>query len=244
MSYYLLPKQQVYANNSYLDFISRSVHDEWLEYQFNKKSSTDKTILSLFDYTGNWARPYFDAGYNVICIDIKHGHDINDFCVEYLIDELGIDEVHGILAGVPCTDFACSGARWFSDKDKDGRTRQSIELVMQTLRTIEFYHPVFWTIENPVGRMPRLIEALNVKPFYFNPCDYGKGHPGEDYTKKTGLWGVFTPPTKENIGEDRSVFPAQGSKMHKLYGGKSEKTKAARSITPNGFAKAFYQCNQ
>jgi len=35
-----------------------------------------KTILSLFDYTGNWSKPYRDNGYNVIQVDIKLGMDI------------------------------------------------------------------------------------------------------------------------------------------------------------------------
>jgi hypothetical protein len=198
----------------------------------------------LFDYSGQWARPYFEAGYNVICLDLKHGNDIRDFCVQHLLEELGISEVYGLLCGVPCTEFANSGARWFKEKDLDGRTDAAIELVHQTLRTVEFFDPEFWVVENPIGRLPKLVKELSVKPFYFNPCDYGKGIDGEDYTKKTGLWGKFTPPTVENIGEDRSVFPAQGSKMHKLYGGKSERTKKLRSITPLGFARAFFECNR
>lgn len=235
--------QEIYANSDWIDFIYESVDQEWLDYQHRQKQPSDKTILSLFDFSGNWSRPYARAGYNVVQIDIKLGDDINDFCVEHLVEELGVEEVHGILAGVPCTDFACSGARWFADKDADGRTDLSIELVWQTLRTVELFCPKWWVIENPVGRMPRLIDALNSKPFYFNPCDFGKGQEDEDYTKKTGLWGQFVPPTIKNIGEDRSVYPAQGSKMHKKYGGKSEKTKMLRSITPRGFAQAFYECN-
>jgi len=39
------------------------------------------------------------------------------------------------------------------------------------------------------------------------------------------------------------VEPTEGSKMWKKYGGKSEKTKTARSETPIGFANAFYQAN-
>lgn len=33
-------------------------------------------ILSLFDYTGNWSRPYRENGYEVIQVDIQHGTDI------------------------------------------------------------------------------------------------------------------------------------------------------------------------
>lgn len=33
-------------------------------------------IISLFDYTGNWSRPYRENGYEVIQVDIQHGTDI------------------------------------------------------------------------------------------------------------------------------------------------------------------------
>lgn len=35
-----------------------------------------KTILSLFDYSGHWSKPYKDAGYDVYQCDIKLGIDI------------------------------------------------------------------------------------------------------------------------------------------------------------------------
>lgn len=238
-------EQIIYAANGFVESIEASCDEDWLAYRDDKKQGANhnKTILSLFDYTGNWARPYLEAGYDVICLDIKDGYDVNEFSVEYLTEYLGIEEVYGILAGVPCTEFAGSGARWFKEKDADGRTEKAVELVNQTLRTVEFYAPYFWAIENPVGRLGRLVPELSARPWYFNPSDFGRGFPGEDYTKKTGLWGKFVPPTIENLGDDRSVFPAQGSKMHRLYGGKSEATKMARSVTPKGFSKAFFECN-
>lgn len=241
-----ISRQCNYADPDFIKYISSSSDEEWLSLAEERRndSNCSKTILSLFDYSGQWSKPYHDAGYNVICLDLKHGNDINDFCVKHLLDDLGIDIVYGILAGVPCTEFANSGARWFIQKDKDGRTQAAIELVNQTLRTVEFYDPEFWVIENPVGRLGSLVPELDVKPFYFNPCDYARGFDKEDYTKKTGLWGKFVPPSKNNLGDDRSVYPYQGSKMHKLYGGKSERTKMMRSITPLGFANAFYECNR
>lgn len=33
-------------------------------------------LISLFDYTGNWARPYKEAGWTVHQVDIKLGIDI------------------------------------------------------------------------------------------------------------------------------------------------------------------------
>ena len=80
-----------------------------------------KTILSLFDFTGNWSKPYLDNGYNVIQVDIKHGIDIMTWDYKSIPKK----SVYGILAAVPCTDYSVSGARWFAAKDEDGRTEKS-----------------------------------------------------------------------------------------------------------------------
>ena len=88
--------------------------------------------------------------------------------------------------------------------------------------------PVFWVIENPVGRLQKLMPQLG-NPWYFDPYEFG-----DPYTKHTGLWGEFNRPTKS------PVEPTEGSKMMK-YGGKSARTKELRSITPAGFAKAFFE---
>lgn len=103
--------------------------------------------------------------------------------------------------------------------------------------------PVFWLLENPVGRLATLRpERLGKPVMYFNPCDYG-----DNYTKKTCLWGDFIPPLPLFIGEDRSVEPekvcSQGSWLMKL-GGSSERTKELRSMTPRGYARAFFEMNK
>ena len=82
-----------------------------------------KTILSLFDYSGNWPKPYLDAGYNVVQVDIKHGQDVLEIDAQWLLDN-DLADVHGILAAPPCTDFAGSGAQYWPAKDTDGRTAQ------------------------------------------------------------------------------------------------------------------------
>jgi len=202
-----------------------------------------KTLLSLFDYTGNWALPFAKGGWNVIMIDKKHSpnyFDIHkdimnisaDYFYEYIFDNF--DTIDGILAAVPCTDFAVSGARWFVDKDKSGQTQKSIELVYQTLKIIDLCMPDFWVIENPISRIHNLIPEIGKPKMYFNPCDYG-----DPYTKKTALYGNFNTNLKLN-----PVLPLYGSKMHTMYGGKSERTKELRSETPMGFANAFYNANK
>jgi len=202
-----------------------------------------KTLLSLFDYSGNWARPFEANGWNVILWDIKHtcnfinAHsDINNACADYFYEHIfdNYGTIDGILAAVPCTDFAVSGARWFAEKDRNGSTAKSIELVRQTLRIIDLCAPDFWVVENPISRIHKLVPELGTPRYYFNPCDFG-----EPYTKRTALYGNF------NSNLTRTpVVPTEGSKMHKRYGGRSEKTKTARSVTPEGFAWAFYEANK
>lgn len=239
-----------------------------------------RTLLSLFDYTGQWSQPYLEAGWNVIPWDIKFDLDARAFIdVETTLDLL--DHVDGILAAPPCTDFTVSGAQYWSAKDQDGRTEMSKELIRQVLRLVDLFEPTdpdyldeggtwFWVLENPVGRLPKLFPEIG-KPVYFDPCDFagylnltqaqhneldrirrkdGVGVTREEvefvlacnaYTKKTGLWGCFEMPTKKRV-EPVRVCKAGSPLM--ILGGKSDKTKAARSVTPPGFAKAFYNSNQ
>lgn len=142
-----------------------------------------KAILSLFDYSGQWAQPWLRRGYDVVQWDIKLDRDIYDFdSVETFLDMFPDTDFAGILAAVPCTDFASSGARWFAEKDAAGQTLASIELVKQTLRLVDLLRPTdptyedpfFWVIENPVGRIGTLVPSLPT-PMYFDPWEYA-GH--------------------------------------------------------------------
>ena len=201
-----------------------------------------KTIMSLCDYSGTWSQPYVDAGYNVIRVDLKSGQDVR--LVPFIRGG-----VYGILAAPPCTDFAGSGAQYWPAKDADGRTLSALALVDACLRAVAIYNPVFWVLENPVGRLNRWIGPA---AYSFNPCDFGgyMAHeersselapPQDAYTKKTLLWGRFNAPRKSPVPPVRSC--SQGSWLQTL-GGKSERTKELRSITPVGFSRAFFEANQ
>ena len=195
------------------------------------------TILSLFDYTGNWAQPWKDGGYRVVLVDIKHGDDVLKIDQDWLKQYA---PVFGVLAAPPCTDFSVSGAQYWKAKDADGRTEAALKLVRKTLWIVKQLQPSlsFWALENPVGRLNKLIPALmHYGPWYFEPWHYG-----DAYTKKTGLWGVFNRDLVRNEVEPVRVC-SQGSWLMQL-GGKSERTKELRSATPMGFARAFYEANK
>lgn len=190
----------------------------------------------MFDYSGGWSKPYRDAGYNVVQVDIKHGIDVLTF------DWRSIGPLHGILAAPPCTDFTISGNQYWAAKDADGRTAASLALIDRTLEIVRESNPVWWALENPVGRLARLRPQLGKPRMYFHPCDYG-----DAYKKKTGLWGSFNT-NLERTPVEPVVYTTKdgkrGSYMWAKLGGKSERTKALRSMTPPGFARAFFNANR
>lgn len=195
-----------------------------------------KTILSLFDYSGSWSDPYKQAGYDVYRVDVKLDLDI----LEIELNDYPFDSVYGILAAPPCTDFAGSGAQYWKAKDADGRTDKSLQLIDRTLDLIEYFKPTFWALENPVGRLPKLRPSVG-GPWYFNPNEFAgwlEDGSKECYTKRTGLWGKFNRPEKRPL----PVVPGCNPIMS--LGGKSERTKELRSMTPKGFAKAFFEANK
>jgi hypothetical protein len=142
------------------------------------------TILSLCDYTGTWSQPY-QRHYDVIQVDLQHGHDIR------LFKYLEHTQVEGIIAQPPCDHFAGSGARWWAGKGDDALI-EGLSLVDACLRIIAAHNPRWWVMENPVGRLRDYIGAPKM---YYHPYQYAKWADdpySEAYTKKTCLWGRLT----------------------------------------------------
>lgn len=213
---------------------------------------TNKVLISLFDHTGNASRPYRENGWIVKRVDIQDGIDILEWDFEQWFYELetqinvgGTRPQVGIIAMIPCTDYAVSGARHFKEKDKDGRTAYSQKLVARVKVIIEYFENhgllMFWQVENPRTRIHKLNPWLGLVKQKFNPCDFAGYDPEPDnsrYNKETWLFGQFNkmtpkrmePLTKENPG-------------WRNFGGKSLKTKNARSVSPLGYCYAFYQAN-
>ena len=193
-----------------------------------------KVILSLCDYSGVWSAPYERDGYEVIRVDLKHGQDVR-------LAPFLTRTIHGILAAPPCTDFAVSGARWWADK---GAPLAGLALVDACLRAVALYRPVWWALENPVGRLKDWIGPAS---WSFHPYEFAGYSPTPDadrYTKKTLIWGTAKrPPQKPLAPVMFEKGGKRGSWMWANLGGKSERTKELRSQTPLGFAEAFRVAN-
>ena len=199
-------------------------------------------VLSLCDFSGNWPAPFKRYGYEILTVDIKRGDDVRDF--DRVIRSVAGREVDVLLMAPPCTHFTVSGAQYWPAKDADGRTAEMLNLVDACLRIRDAVRPRVWALENPIGRLPKLRpETLGRYALKFNPCDYAlwADDPQADaYTKATCLWGEFKAPLKCPVQPVRVC--SQGSWVQRL-GGSSDRTKELRSMTPQGFARAFAHAN-
>jgi hypothetical protein len=193
--------------------------------------------LGLYEKSGIMARPWAEAGYRCICVDIDGTPGIRDG-VEYvradIRDYTPPNGVYSFVAAFPpCTHLAGSGARWW--KSKGFASLAEAAVLFSKAEQICEWAGCPYFIENPVGRM----SSVHKPDHIFNPCDYG-GYLdpiGDQYTKKTCLWvgGGFTMP------DPKPVDPVEGSKMHLLP--PSENRADLRSVTPEGFARAVFAAN-
>jgi site-specific DNA-cytosine methylase len=208
----------------------------------------DKIILDLCGGTGAWSKPYKDNGYDVRLITLPE-YDVRMYEPP--------ENIYGILAAPPCTEFALSGAVWWNKKPAY-KLKEALEIVDACLNIIQKCNSMFWALENPVGRLKKLrYDILGEPTLTFNPCDYGDG-----WTKKTLVWGKFNIPIKNRINANgflphkilsKTVSQNQINKLIKIkylpinykeiYGDLKDR-QAIRSITPQGFANAFFKANQ
>lgn len=187
-------------------------------------------VLSLFDYSGIWSKPYRDAKYMTFMVDIKNGVDLLTW--DYKILPKTKDMI--ILIAMPCTDYALSGAKHFYRKDHDGTTEKSQILLRKVKEILDYFNPRIWCLENPMTRIHKLNPWLGEVKFKFHPYEFG-----DNYQKTTWLFGKFNNPIKTH-GIEQNF---RGNFMFKNLGGKSEKTKEIRSNTSKYFAEAFFKTN-
>jgi len=189
-----------------------------------------KIILDLCGGTGSWSKPYKEAGYDVRVITIP------DFDVRTYEPP---ENVYGILAAPPCTMFSLARTRAIKPRNFD----EGMELVEACLRIIwkcrKRNKLAFWALENPMGYLRQFLG----KPILtFNPYDYG-----DPYPKKTDLWGYYNLPKKHPVKPITIKDKGKGknySLLHYKTSGNTAKGKELRSITPQGFAKAFMEANK
>jgi hypothetical protein len=149
-------------------------------------------VLIACEFSGIVREAFKAKGHNAWSCDLLDteipGNHIKDDVLKHLNDGWDL-----MIAFVPCTDLASSGARWFKEKWEDGRQRRSIEFFLQLWEQDQI--PKI-AMENPIGIMSTWLRKPDqiIQPWMF-------GH-GE--TKATCLWLKNLPLLKPtNIAEGR-----------------------------------------
>lgn len=208
-----------------------------------------RTILHLFADEGSDSWPYLlDPRYDVITV----GADI------------GVENYHpdrpiwGCIANPVCTDLTpAKHGKQFGGGDRPERDLDTaFGHVREALRVIDEARPRWYAIENPAAGLMR--EYLGKPAFSYEPWQFGS-----PWTKRTALWGNFTPPEPiYSAWEDvpkLDLYARPGRKpslafLHKsafrkipefMASGMPEPTSdmALRSLCSQGFAHAFKAVN-
>lgn len=233
----------------------------------------DKVLIAPFDHSGNSSLPYKLNGWIVIQIDIKHGNDFLLFDVAKVVLKYPgsvfgiIAPIPCTAYALSGNRHKGSEAR----KPIFEVSQRLVAKLKDTIDYLENLGLLkFWQLENPSSDIHSHNKWLGKPVQKFNPCDFA-GHltpfyhdeylldllrqkvankekltkadylfidKWNVYNKKTWLWGRFNKAIIKRIEPVNKENPGW-----KLYGGKSEKVKEARSITPMGFAWAFYEAN-
>jgi phage N-6-adenine-methyltransferase len=197
-------------------------------------------VLSLFDRTGNIVKPWLEAGYECVAVDLQHPPGETK---RGLLTLVGADirtwwprprKYKIVFAAPPCQNLAVSGAPHFLAKGMGG-LMAGLELV-EAARRICDWSEALWMIENPTSILSSHWRASD---FAFDPFEFGgyDGGMNDGYTKRTHLWtgGGFRMPDKKPILITRPNF------IHHMP--PSPDRGDLRSITPRGFAQAVFQAN-
>jgi len=209
--------------------------------EINDKMNTKKIILDLCGGTGSWSKPYLIAGYDVRVITLP---DYN------VLDYTPPENVYGILAAPPCTEFSI--AKGSRPRDLEYAMRV-VEACMRIIWKCRLQGGLkFWAMENPRGL---LRQFLGVPSYTFEQWQFG-----EKKIKATDIWGYFNRPKPivkikpagltvvwpngRVNGRDWSKVecPAEYAAYISQFHG-DDKRAALRAITPAGFALKFFQAN-
>jgi hypothetical protein len=206
----------------------------------------NKIILDLCGGTGSWSKPYRDAGYDVRVITLPKYNVIRWNTYPEITEAIKSGNVYGIFAAPPCTMF--SRARTTAKTPRDFKS--AMQVVIACLEIIwlcqyeNLYSLKFWAIENPAGHLQSF---LGRPPFKFHPYDFGDRH-----SKETFIWGLFNEPKRAPIELNEAELLASRNNTRKLppipenyiRDTNMKSVQIRRSITPQGFANAFYKANK
>ena len=203
-------------------------------------------VVSLCDLTGNAARPWANAGWDVFCVDIEHSirrdrvEKVGQGRIFFVWGDVRTwrppaRPVFGI-AQTPCTHVAGSGARDF-EKKGGYFLRDSLEYY-ESARHGFGWAGIPYVMENSVGVLSS-IPHIGKPNYYFHPHEYAGWCEDDNYTKKTCLWASddFVMPPKRPA----PWLGPPDDRIHKATPGDDRAD--FRSAAPVGFWTAVFHSN-
>lgn len=148
------------------------------------------SVLDLYAGLGGFSQAFVDRGHHIVTVDMDPRFNPTivgniRHMTTYDIPQQPFDVV---LASPPCTCFTVMqiGRNW--NKDHTPKTQAAADawqLVQHTVELIGWLNPTWWVMENPRGKLRRLMERryLNIERRTTTYCGYG-----EKRMKATDLW--------------------------------------------------------
>lgn len=176
-------------------------------------------ILIACEYSGKVRDAFINRGHDAVSCDIlpteSEGPHYQGDVMDIICDKWGM-----IIAFPPCTHLSSSGARWWPEKQKDGRQQAAIDFFMMFAN-----HPCDKkAIENPVG----IMSSIYKKPDQIiQPWQFGHGE-----VKTTCLWMYGLPKLQST-----DIVPGREQKCWKMA--PSKYRAKLRSKTYQGIADAM-----
>jgi hypothetical protein len=156
------------------------------------------------------------------------------------------NNVYGILAAPPCTMFSRARTTAKTPRDFEG-AMQVVKICLEIIWNYQYENRFglkFWAMENPAGH---LVRFMGKPAFKFHPYDFGDRH-----SKQTFIWGNFNEPKKNPVKLNEQEIIMSRNNTRKLpeipkdyiIDTRMKPVQIRRSITPAGFARAFFKANQ
>src|ERR1700679_1956356 len=105
----------------------------------------NKIVISCFDYSTNFVKPWAEAGYTCYCVDLQHegGGSIQGNIIRVGADVREwlpprMEPIAFAAFFPPCTDLAVSGASHFKRKGL-GRLADAIDLFHHSVKLAEWF---------------------------------------------------------------------------------------------------------
>ena len=189
-------------------------------------------ILVACEFSGIVRDAFAACGHYAVSCDLlpteRPGNHIQDDVLKYLDDGWNM-----MIAHPPCTHLAVSGARYFKEKQADGRQQQALDFVRRLMNA--YIDKI--CIENPISIISTQIRKPDqiIQPYQF----------GHEASKSTCLWLKGLPLlTPTNIvGKGEFITYKSGKRCTKWYADAAKydaKTRTKiRNKTFQGIAEAM-----